>query len=160
MNGFTYFATTILTLFVVMVAATPSVILAQLSPEEDPYANDVPVINSGILAESDVDKVAFEISGIDYSINIAQVLITVNGKTYSQAFSPVSLLDPHDDEDDDIRFALALPTGAIKLGDKYTSCIKVLDHTDEFGNLLACKNGVINEIQALTDAPPQISLDL
>src|SRR5919106_6773916 len=64
---------------------------------------NLPVINQGTPSsqQTNTDKVEgidFKIKGIDYSTKIAQMLVTIDGKTYANTFNPISLLDPHDDD--------------------------------------------------------------
>ena len=113
---------------------------------------NLPVINQGTPSsqQANTDKVAFKIKGIDYSTKIAQMLVTIDGKTYANNFDPISLLDPHDDGNGVIQFDMLIPRDAIKPGGTYTACIKVLEDTDSYGNNLACQTGSTDEIHSLT----------
>ena len=96
------------------------------------------------------DKVSFKIKGIDYSTKIAQILVTIDGKTYANTFDPISLLDPHDDGNGVIQFSMLIPKDVIKPGSPYTACIKILEDTDSFGNKLACQSGSTDDIHSLS----------
>jgi hypothetical protein len=112
---------------------------------------NLPVINQGTPSsqQANTDKVAFKIKGIDYSTKIAQMLVTIDGKTYANTFNPISLLDPHDDGNGVIQFSMLVPKDAIEAGSTYTACIKILEDTDSFGNNLACQSGSTDEIYSL-----------
>jgi hypothetical protein len=111
---------------------------------------NLPVINQGTPSsqQANNDKVSFKVKGIDYSTKIAQMLVTIDGKTYANTFDPISLLDPHDDDSGVIQFSMLVPKDAIKPGATYTACIKILEDTDSFGNNLACQSGSIDEIHS------------
>ncbi|HET9612840.1 MAG TPA: hypothetical protein VFO92_01955, partial [Nitrososphaeraceae archaeon] len=115
---------------------------AQDSSTNHSTLENLPVINQGTSPQqSSDDEVSFKIKGIDYSTKIAQILVTIDGKTYANTFDPISLLDPHDDGNGVIQFGMLIPKDAIKPGSTYTACIKVLEDTDSFGNKLACQSG-------------------
>jgi hypothetical protein len=113
---------------------------------------NLPVINQDTSTQQQAsnDKVSFKIKGIDYSTKIAQILVTIDGKTYANNFDPISLLDPHDDGNGVIQFDMLIPSDAIKPGSTYTACIKVLEDTDSYGNNLACQTGSTDEIKSLS----------
>jgi hypothetical protein len=69
-------------------------------------------------------------------------------------------LDPHDDGNGVIQFEMLIPKDAIKPGSIYTSCIKVLEDTDNYGNNLACQTGSTDEIHALSGENQQVYLYL
>ena len=124
---------------------------AQDSSTNHSTLENLPVINQGSSPQqSSDDKVSFKIKGIDYSTKIAQILVTIDGKTYANTFDPISLLDPHDDGNGVIQFGMLIPKDAIKPGSTYTACIKVLEDTDSFGNKLACQSGSTDEIHSLS----------
>ena len=124
---------------------------AQDSSTNHSTLENLPVINQGTSPQqSSDDKVSFKIKGIDYSTKIAQILVTIDGKTYANTFDPISLLDPHDDGNGVIQFGMLIPKDAIKPGSTYTACIKVLEDTDSFGNKLACQSGSTDEIRSLS----------
>ena len=113
---------------------------------------NLPVINQDTSTQQQTsnDKVSFKIKGIDYSTKIAQILVTIDGKTYANNFDPISLLDPYDDGNGVIQFDMLIPSDAIKPGSTYTACIKVLEDTDSYGNNLACQTGSTDEIHSLS----------
>jgi hypothetical protein len=122
---------------------------------------NLPVINQeGSSQQDNNDKISFKIKGIDYSTRIAQILVTIDGKTFAKTFDPISLLDPHDDGNGVIQFEMLIPKDAIKPGSIYTSCIKVLEDTDNYGNNLACQTGSTDEIHALSGENQQVYLYL
>ena len=122
---------------------------------------NLPVINQeGSSQQDNNDKISFKVKGIDYSTRIAQILVTIDGKTFAKTFDPISLLDPHDDGNGIIQFEMLIPKDAIKPGSIYTSCIKVLEDTDNYGNNLACQTGSTDEIHALSGENQQIYLYL
>ena len=124
---------------------------AQDSSTNHSTLENLPVINQGTSPQqSSDDKVSFKIKGIDYSTKIAQILVTIDGKTYANNFDPISLLDPHDDGNGVIQFDMLIPSDAIKPGSTYTACIKVLEDTDSYGNNLACQTGSTDEIKSLS----------
>jgi hypothetical protein len=112
---------------------------------------NLPVINQDTSPQqASNEKVPFKIKGIDYSTKIAQILVTIDGKTYANTFDPISLLDPHDDGNGVIQFSMLVPKDALKPGSSYTACIKILEDTDSFGNNLACQSGSTDEIHSLS----------
>jgi len=112
---------------------------------------NLPVINQDTSSEqASNDKISFKIKGIDYSTKIAQILVTIDGKTYANTFDPISLLDPHDDGNGVIQFSMLIPKDAMKPGSSYTACVKILEDTDNFGNNLACQSGSTDEIHPLS----------
>lgn len=125
---------------------------AQDSSANHSTLENLPVINQDTSTQQQAsnDKVSFKIKGIDYSTKIAQILVTIDGKTYANNFDPISLLDPHDDGNGVIQFDMLIPSDAIKLGGTYTACIKVLEDTDSYGNNLACQSGSTDEIHSLS----------
>ena len=124
---------------------------AQDSSTNHSTLENLPVINQGTSPQqSSDDKVSFKIKGIDYSTKIAQILVTIGGKTYANTFDPISLLDPHDDGNGVIQFSMLIPKDAIKPGSSYTACVKILEDTDSFGNNLACQSGSTDEIHSLS----------
>ena len=124
---------------------------AQDSSTNHSTIENLPVINQGTSPQqSSDDKVSFKIKGIDYSTKIAQILVTIDGKTYANTFDPISLLDPHDDGNGVIQFSMLIPKDAIKPGSSYTACVKILEDTDSFGNNLACQSGSTDEIHSLS----------
>jgi hypothetical protein len=134
---------------------------AQDSSIEHSPIKSLPIINQEGLSEQDTyDKISFKIKGIDYSTKIAQILVTIDGKTFAKNFDPISLLDPQDDGNGVIQFEMLIPKDAMKPGSTYTSCIKVLEDTDNYGTHLACQTGSTDEIHALSGENPQIYLKL
>lgn len=125
---------------------------AQDSSANHSTMENLPVINQDTSTQQQAsnDKVSFKIKGIDYSTKIAQILVTIDGKTYANNFDPISLLDPHDDGNGVIQFDMLIPSDAIKPGRTYTACIKVLEDTDSYGNNLACQTGSTDEIHSLS----------
>jgi hypothetical protein len=134
---------------------------AQDSSIEQPPMKSLPIINQDGISEQDTyDKISFKIKGIDYSTKIAQILVTIDGKTIAKNFDPISLLDPHDDGNGIIQFEMLIPKDTMKPGSTYTSCIKVLEDTDSYGTHLACQTGSTDDIHALSGENPQIYLKL
>ena len=125
---------------------------AQDSSANHSTMEKLPIINQDTSTQQQAsnDKISFKIKGIDYSTKIAQILVTINGKTYANNFDPISLLDPHDDGNGVIQFDMLIPSDAIKPGSTYTACIKVLEDTDSYGNNLACHTGSTDEIKSLS----------
>lgn len=125
---------------------------AQDSSANHSTIENLPVINQDTSTQQQAsnDKVSFKIKGIDYSTKIAQILVTIDGKTYANNFDPISLLDPHDDGNGVIQFDMLIPSDAIKPGSTYTACVKVLEDTDSYGNNLACQTGSTDEIHSLS----------
>ena len=125
---------------------------AQDSSTNHSTIENLPVINQDTSSPQQVsnDKLSFKIKGIDYSTKIAQILVTIDGKTYANTFDPISLLDPHDDGNGVIQFRMLVPKDAINPGSTYTACIKILEDTDSFGNNLACQSGSTDEIHSLS----------
>jgi hypothetical protein len=125
---------------------------AQDSSANHSTMENLPVINQDTSTQQQAsnDKVSFKIKGIDYSTKIAQILVTIDGKTYANNFDPISLLDPHDDGNGVIQFDMLIPRDAIKPGGTYTACIKVLEDTDRYGNNLACQTGSTDEIHSFS----------
>ena len=133
---------------------------------QDPHlerhlTGELPIINQDSGTQLDTnDKISFKIKGIDYSTIIVQILVTVNGKTFAQTFDPIALLDPHDDGNGLIQFEMLVPKDALKPGSSYTSCIKILEDTDNFGTNLACQSGSTDNIHALSGESRQIYLKI
>ena len=125
---------------------------AQDSSANHSTMENLPVINQDTSTQQQAsnDKVSFKIKGIDYSTKIAQILVTIDGKTYANNFDPISLLDPHDDGNGVIQFDMLIPRDTIKPGDTYSACIKVLEDTDSYGNNLACQTGSTDEIHSFS----------
>lgn len=125
---------------------------AQDSSANHSTIENLPVINQDTSTQQQAsnDKVSFKIKGIDYSTKIAQILVTIDGKTYANNFDPISLLDPHDDGNGVIQFDMLIPRDAIKPGGTYSACIKVLEDTDSYGNNLACQTGSTDEIHSFS----------
>jgi hypothetical protein len=123
---------------------------------QDPITNhstieNLPVINQDTSPKQvSNDKISFKIRGIDYSTKIAQILVTIDGKTYANTFDPISLLDPHDDGNGVIQFSMLIPEDALKPGSSYTACVKILEDTDNFGNNLACQSGSTDDILSIS----------
>ena len=133
--------------------STLVLVKAQDSSANHSTLENLPVINQDTSTQQQQasnDKVSFKIKGIDYSTKIAQILVTIDGKTYANNFDPISLLDPHDDGNGVIQFDMLIPSDAIKPGSTYTACIKVLEDTDSYGNNLACQTGSTDEINSLS----------
>ena len=132
--------------------STLVLVKAQDSSANHSTLENLPVINQDTSTQQQAsnDKVSFKIKGIDYSTKIAQILVTIDGKTYANNFDPISLLDPHDDGNGVIQFDMLIPSDAIKPGSTYTACIKVLEDTDSYGNNLACQTGSTDEINSLS----------
>jgi len=127
---------------------------AQGSSPNHSTIENLPIINedtSSSTQQASNDKVSFKIKGIDYSTKIAQILITIDGKTYSSTLDPISLLDPHDDDQGLIQFSMLVPRDAIKPGSTYTACIKILEDTDSFGNNFSCQSGSTDKIHSLAE---------
>ncbi|MGH9923831.1 MAG: hypothetical protein ACRD5B_00490 [Nitrososphaeraceae archaeon] len=146
-----------ITMCVVYLVGTVSLSNLVLVKAQDSSANhstieNLPVINQDTSTQQQAsnDKVSFKIKGIDYSTKIAQILVTIDGKTYANNFDPISLLDPYDDGNGVIQFVMLIPRDAIKPGGTYTACIKVLEDTDSYGNNLACQTGSTDEIHSLS----------
>ena len=109
------------------------IVQAQDAHVEHSAMEALPIINQDSVTQLDTnDKISFKIKGIDYSTIIAQILITIDGKTYAQTFDPISLLDPHDDGNGVIQFDMLIPKEVMKLGSTYTSCIGSIC-TDNYG---------------------------
>jgi hypothetical protein len=125
---------------------------AQDSSTNHSTIENLPVINQDTSSpqQASNEKLSFKIKGIDYSTKIAQILVTIDGKTYANTFDPISLLDPHDDGNGVIQFSMLVPKDAINPGSTYTACIKILEDTDSFGNNLACQSGSTDEIHSLS----------
>ena len=124
---------------------------AQDSSANHSLIENLPVINQDTSSQqASNDKISFKIKGIDYSTKIAQILVTIDGKTYANTFDPISLLDPHDDGNGVIQFSMLIPKDAMKPGSSYTACVKILEDTDNFGNNLACQSGSTDEIHPLS----------
>jgi hypothetical protein len=124
---------------------------AQDSSNNHSTIESLPVINQDTSPQqASNDKVSFKIKGIDYSTKIAQILVTIDGKTYANTFDPISLLDPHDDGNGVIQFSMLIPKDVIKPGSPYTACVKILEDTDSFGNKLACQSGSTDDIHSLS----------
>ncbi len=131
--------------------SVPVPVKAQDSSTNHSNIENLPVINQDTSPQqASNEKVAFNIKGIDYSTKIAQILVTIDGKTYANTFDPISLLDPHDDGNGVIQFSMLVPKDALKQGNSYTACIKILEDTDSFGNSLACQSGSTDEIHSLS----------
>ena len=132
--------------------STLVLVKAQDSSANHSTLENLPVINQDTSTQQQAsnDKVSFKIKGIDYSTKIAQILVTIDGKTYANNFDPISLLDPHDDGNGVIQFDMLIPSDAIKPGSTYTACIKVLEDTDSYGNNLACQTGSTDEIHSFS----------
>lgn len=146
-----------ITMCAIYLVSTVSLTNLVLVKAQDSSANhstieNLPVINQDTSTQQQAsnDKVSFKIKGIDYSTKIAQILVTIDGKTYANNFDPISLLDPHDDGNGVIQFDMLIPSDAIKPGGTYTACIKVLEDTDSYGNNLACQSGSTDEIHSLS----------
>jgi hypothetical protein len=124
---------------------------AQDSSNNHSALESLPVINQDTSPhQASNDKVSFKVKGIDYSTKIAQILVTIDGKTYANTFDPISLLDPHDDGNGVIQFSMLIPKNVIKPGSPYTACVKTLEDTDSFGNKLACQSGSTDDIHSLS----------
>jgi hypothetical protein len=124
---------------------------AQDSSNNHSNNESLPVINQDTSPQqASNDKVSFKIKGIDYSTKIAQILVTIDGKTYANTFDPISLLDPHDDGSGVIQFSMLIPKDVIKPGSPYTACVKILEDTDSVGNKLACQSGSTDDIHSLS----------
>jgi hypothetical protein len=131
--------------------SVPVPVKAQDSSTNHSTIENLPVINQDTSPQqASNEKVPFKIKGIDYSTKIAQILVTIDGKTYANTFDPISLLDPHDDGNGVIQFSMLVPKDALKPGSSYTACIKILEDTDSFGNNLACQSGSTDEIHSLS----------
>ncbi len=102
--------------------------------------------SSHSLAESGKDTftINLKIRGIDYSDKMAQVWVTVNNQTVAYNINPIALLDPEDDGDGIIHVPITFPHGVVKPGDEYTACIKILVHSDNFGDTYSCQKGIIS----------------
>jgi hypothetical protein len=138
-----------------------SSVQAQDSLAEHRITEKLPIINEDSVTQLDAyDRISFKIRGIDYSTAIAQILITVDGKTYAQNINPIALLDPHDDDAGIIQFEMLIPKGAMKSGSTYTSCIKILEDTDNYGTKLACQTGSTDDIHTLSGENNQIYLKI
>lgn len=134
---------------------------AQDSHVEHHSMGELPIINQDSMMQLDTnDRISFKIKGIDYSTIIAQILVTINGKTFSQTFDPIALLDPHDDGNGLIQFEMLIPKDVLKPGSTYTSCIKILEDTDNYGTNLACQSGSTDNIHALSGESQQIYLKI
>lgn len=124
-------------------------------------AGELLIINQDSMTQLDTsDKISFRIKGIDYSIIIAQILVTIDGKTFAQTFDPIALLDPHDDGNGLIEFDMLVPKDALKPGSSHTSCIKILEDTDNFSTNLTCQTGSIDDIHVLSGENRQIYLKI
>jgi hypothetical protein len=124
---------------------------AQDSSNNHSTIESLPVINQDTSPQqASNDKVSFKVKGIDYSTKIAQILVTIDGKTYANTFDPISLLDPHDDGNGVIQFSMLIPKNVIKPVSPYTACVKILEDTDSFGNKLACQSGSTDDIHSLS----------
>lgn len=147
-------AITMCTMYLVSTVSLSNLVLvkAQDSSASHSTIENLPVINQDTSTQQQAsnDKVSFKIKGIDYSTKIAQVLVTIDGKTYANNIDPISLLDPHDDGNGVIQFDMLIPRDAIKPGGTYTACIKVLEDSDSYGNNLACQTGSTDEIHSLS----------
>jgi hypothetical protein len=148
-------AITMCAMYLVGMFSLSSLVLvkAQDSSPNHSTLENLPVINQDTSTQQQQasnDKVSFKIKGIDYSTKIAQILVTIDGKTYANNFDPISLLDPHDDGNGVIQFDMLIPSDAIKPESTYTACIKVLEDTDSYGNNLACQTGSTDEIKSLS----------
>lgn len=88
------------------------------------------------------------IRGIDYSDKMAQVWITVRNQTVAYNINPIALLDPQDDGDGIIHIPVTFPQGVVSPGDEYTACIKILVHSDNFGDTFSCQKGIVNLMSA------------
>ncbi|MGB0028783.1 MAG: hypothetical protein WBP64_18305, partial [Nitrososphaeraceae archaeon] len=51
---------------------------------------------------------------------------------------------PEDDGDGIIHVPITFPHGVVKPGDEYTACIKILVHSDNFGDTYSCQKGIIS----------------
>lgn len=150
-----------LTLLVGTVIATDIIYVdAQVRIPHSTIGN-LPVINQEVSEQQgNNEKISFRIKGIDYSMKIAQIIVTMDGKTFAKNFDPISLLDPHDDGNGVIQFEMLVPKNAMKPGSTFTSCIKVLEDTDNYGNELACQTGSVDEISSLSGENKQVYLKL
>jgi hypothetical protein len=92
----------------------------------------------------DTFTIILKIRGIDYSDKLAQVWVTVNNHTSAYNINPIALLDPQDDGDGIIHVPVTFPHGAVKPGDEYTACIKILVHSDNLGDTYSCQKGIIS----------------
>jgi hypothetical protein len=161
MNKVFYFLAIITCAMYLVGTISISDLRAQDSSINHSTIENLPVINQeGSPQQDNNDKISFKIKGIDYSTRIAQILVTIDGKTFAKTFDPISLLDPHDDGNGVIQFEMLIPKDAIKPGSIYTSCIKVLEDTDNYGNNLACQTGSTDEIHALSGENQQVYLYL
>jgi ribosomal protein S8 len=134
---------------------------AQDSHIEHPAGEGLPIINQDSMTQLDNnEKVSFKIKGIDYSNIIAQILITIDDETYAETFDPISLLDPHDDGNGVIEFEMLIPKDAFKPGSTYTSCIRIIEDTDDYPASPACQTGSIDEIHTLSGDNRQIYLKM
>ena len=133
---------------------------------QDPHVEhrssaELPIINQDSVMQQDVsDRISFKIKGIDYSTTIAQILVTIDGETFAQTFDPIALLDPHDDGNGLVQFEMLIPKGVLKPGSTYTSCVKIVEDTDNYGTNLACQTGSTDDIYALSGESQQIYLKI
>jgi hypothetical protein len=70
------------------------------------------------------------------------------------------LLEPHVDRNGLIEFEMLIPKDALKPRTAYTSCIKILEDTDNYGTNLACQTGSTNDIHPLLSESQQIYLKI
>lgn len=126
---------------------------AQLPGNQDTSKAITPVTPTTPLSDSshsfansgkDAFTIDLKIRGIDYSDKMAQVWVTVNNQTVAYNINPIALLDPEDDGDGIIHVPVTFPHGLVKPGDEYTACIKILVHSDNFGNTYSCQKGIIS----------------
>jgi hypothetical protein len=126
---------------------------AQLPGNQDTSKAITPATPTSPLSDSshslansgkDVFTIDLKIRGIDYSDKMAQVWVTVNNQTVAYNINPIALLDPEDDGDGIIHVPVTFPHGVVKPGDEYTACIKIVVHSDNFGNTYSCQKGIIS----------------
>ena len=79
---------------------------------------------------------------------MAQVWITVRNQAVDYNINPIDLLDPQDDGDGIIHVPVTFPQGIVSPGDKYTACIKILVHSDNFADTFSCQKGIVNSMSA------------
>ena len=79
---------------------------------------------------------------------MAQVWIAIRNQTVAYNINPIALLHPQDDGDGIIHVPVIFPQGIVHPSDEYIACIKILVHSDNFGDALSCQRVIVSSISA------------
>jgi len=105
-------------------------------------------------------QINLKIDGLDYSDHLAQVWVSVNGKTAIKNINPIALLDAqHADADLIVQIPFDVPYGLAKAGDQFTACVKILDRASSAfaGRMSTCQTGIINSTPGIMSESPRQS---